>query len=316
MQVCVNRLLQVLAMVVACLSLLTACVGISAAELQSTGSKLTPVSINFAELGSYAERSRAAYDAIPKIKASYPKTIRISSPGDTGVRYFLERDDKAKTQIITVRGTADRKNFLEDLDIVVRIDRQADIPAHAGFDQAARAVYSDARLYLKRGYKTYVTGHSLGGAVAALVAIYATEDGFIVERVITFGQPRFTTAAGVARLRLPIIRVIDENDVVPMLPPATATDPNFGPYEHVGPEVILLQGQRYVYLPAHDANRLSIGEYWRSIGIADLADHKMDKYVNRLVNKINGAVEVAYNQREKYIGLPNIKWPAPNLLNW
>ena len=290
-----------LATIAACLSLLTACVGISGAELNRIGSKLTPVNINFTELKTYAERSLAAYGAKPVIKAKYPKTIRIGSPGGMDVLYFLERDDKAKIQIITVRGTADQKNFSEDLDITVRTDRQADIPVHAGFDQAARAVYSDAKPYLKRNYKTYVTGHSLGGAVAALVTIYAIEDGFMVERVITFGQPRFTTAAGVQRLQLPLIRVIDENDMVPMLPPATATDPSFGPYEHVGPEVILLQEQRYVYLPAHDANRVSIGEYWRTIGIADLPDHKIDHYVNRIADKINGAVQVTYSQREKYV---------------
>ena len=296
------RQLQMLAMIAACLSLLTACVGISAAELNSIGSKLTREDIDFAELEAYAERSGAAYRAKQVIKAKYPKTIRISSPGDTGVRYFLEQDDAAKTQIITVRGTADQKNFAEDLNITVRTDRQADIPVHAGFDLAARAIYSDATPYLKRDYKIYVTGHSLGGAVAALVTIYAIEDGFRVERVITFGQPKFTTAAGVRRLRFPLIRVVDENDLVPMLPPATAIDPQFGPYEHVGPEVILLQEKRYVYLPAHDANRITIGEFWRSIGIADLPDHKINRYINRIVDKIKGAAEVTYNQREKYIG--------------
>ncbi len=65
--------------------------------------------------------------------------------------------------------------------------------------------------------------------------------------------------------------------------------------------MILLQEQRYVYLPAHDANRVAIGEFWRSIGVADLSDHKIDRYVNRITDKINGAVEVTYNQREKYV---------------
>jgi triacylglycerol lipase len=311
--VCATRRLQMLAMIAACLSLLTACVGISAAELNRIGSTLTPADINFAELETYAERSRTAYRTKQVIMAKYPKTIRVTSPGNTGVRYFLEQDDAAKTQIITVRGTAGQQNFSEDLNITVRTDRQADIPVHAGFDLAARAVYSDAKSYLKRSYKTYVTGHSLGGAVAALVTIYAIEDGFRVERVITFGQPKFTTAAGVQRLRFPLIRVIDENDLVPMLPPATATDPQYGPYEHVGPEVILLQGRRYVYLPAHDANRIGIGEFWRSIGIADLPDHKMDRYVNRIADKINGAAEVTYNQREEYVGPPiGTRQPATN----
>jgi triacylglycerol lipase len=298
----VHRRLQTLAITSACLSLLVACVGISGAELNSLGSTLTRADLKFAEIETYAERSQAAYGAKSAIKAKYPKTIRISSPGAKGVLYFLEQDDKAKTQIITVRGTADQKNFQEDLNITVRTDRKTDIPVHAGFDRVTRAIYSDVKPHLKRNYRTYVTGHSLGGAVAALIALYAIEDGFMVERVVTFGQPKFTTAAGVQRLRLPLMRVVDENDVVPMLPPDTATDPEFGPYEHLGPEVIVLGGQYYVYLPAHNANRIDVGELWRSIGIADLPDHKIAHYVNRIADKISGAVEVTYNKREKYIG--------------
>ena len=308
----VNRQLQIPAIIVACLVLLTACVGISGAELNRLGSTLTPVDIKFAELETYAERSRAAYGSKSSIKAKYPKTTRIRSPGDMGVRYFLEQDDKTKTQIITVRGTADQINFLEDLDIVVRTDRKTDIPVDAGFDRVARAIYNDAKPHLKRTYRTYVTGHSLGGAVAALISLYAIEDGFMVERVVTFGQPKFTTAAGVQRLRLPLIRVVDENDIVPMLPPATATDPAYGPYEHVGPEVILLHGQYYVYLPAHDADRIDVGEFWRSIGIADLPDHKIDHYVARIADKIDSAVEVTYNHREKYVGGQSDMQPVPN----
>ena len=61
-----------------------------------------------------------------------------------------------------------------------------------------------------------------------------------VERVVTFGQPRFTTTDGVKRLGfLPLTRVVDENDIVPMVAPSTYTDPQFGPYDHVGAEVIL-----------------------------------------------------------------------------
>ena len=93
-----------------------------------------------------------------------------------------------------------------------------DIPVHAGFNSDARAIYSDVKPYLRPGYKTYVTGHSLGGAVAAVLAIYLIEDGVQVERVVTFGQPRFTTTGGVKRLGfLPLTRIVDANDIVPMV---------------------------------------------------------------------------------------------------
>jgi hypothetical protein len=100
---------------------------------------------------------------------------------------------------------------------------------------------------------------------------------------------------------LPLARVVDENDIVPMVPPATATHPDFGPYEHVGSEVILLEGRNIVYLPSHDANRISLGEFWRSVSFADLEDHKMKKYLKRIADKTKGTTEVPYNEREKFV---------------
>jgi triacylglycerol lipase len=301
-EISLRRHIYFLTSLAACGSLLSACVGISTTELQSIGSKITPENINFGELYTYAERANAAYAAKSVIRSKYPLTVRINSPDQTAVRYFLERNDKTHTQFITVRGTANNENFSEDLSIRVREDRKTDIPVHAGFDLAARAIYGDVKPYLKPGYKTYVTGHSLGGAVAAILTVYMIEDGVEVVRVVTFGQPRFTTADGVKRLSfLPLARVVDENDIVPMVPPATATDPRFGPYEHVGPEVILLEGQDIVYLPSHDANRISLGEFWRSVSFADLEDHKMKKYLKRIVDKTKGATEVPYNEREKFV---------------
>ena len=300
-------------LIAACLSLqlASACVGISSAELLDLGSVVTETKVDFAELYTFAGRSKVAYASEAEIHSKYPATTRISAPGQSDVQYFLEQDDKNRTQNITIRGTADKKNFSEDLSIGIRDDRQIDIPVHAGFDAIAEVLYIDVKPHLKPGYRTYLTGHSLGGAIAALLAIYIIEDGHSVERVVTFGQPRFTTAAGVERLgSLPITRVVDENDMVPMLPPATSRHPTYGPYEHVGLEIILLEGPRYVFLPSHDANRIAIGEFWRSMSFASLDDHKMDNYLKSLAAKRQGAMQVAYNEREKYDDDPDTA--APN----
>lgn len=304
----VDEMLQVgrhtilLASLAACAWLLTACVGISTTQLDRIGAKVTPENINFGEVYTYAERASAAYAAKNAIQSKYPQTVRINAPSQTDVRYFLERDDKAHTQFITVRGTVNGINFSEDFDVTVRDDRKIKIPVHAGFDLAARAVYQDVRPYLKTGYKTYLSGHSLGGAVAAVLAIYLIEDGVDVVRVMTFGQPRFTTADGVKQLGfLPLARVVDENDIVPMVPPATVLHPVFGPYEQVGSEVILLKGREIVYLPTHDANRLSVGEFWRSVTFADLKDHAIKNYLKRIADKRNGTIEVPYIRREQFV---------------
>ena len=197
-----------------CLMALTSCASISVSELQNLGSKLTTANVDFADLGTYAERSSAAYGSEKAIKSRYAKTVRINSPANLGVRYFLERDDKAQTQIITVRGTASDLNISEDLNFIVSEDQRLNIPVHAGFDRAARAIYNDVKPYLKVGYKTFDRAF-IGGSCRRLSSFYAIRDGYQVERVATFGQPRFTTAAGVKQLSaLPLIRVVDENDMV------------------------------------------------------------------------------------------------------
>lgn len=299
---CMRYSLGLPAIMAVCLMTLTACVGVSRQELQALGSGVAQTKVDFVELTAYASRSKAAYATEAVIRGRYPATVRVSAPGKTDAQYFVERDDKAKVQYIAIRGTANKKNLIEDVEMKVREDLSLAIPVHAGFDATTRVLYADMKPYLKKDYTTYITGHSLGGAIAVLLAIHMTEDGYKVDKVITFGQPKFTTTDGVQKLGfLNLTRVVDENDIIPMLPPTTIVNRLYGIYEHAGPEVILLEGPHYVYLPTHDADRISIGEFGRSLNIADLKDHHMDNYLSRLSAKTSGAVAVSYDDREKYV---------------
>jgi triacylglycerol lipase len=285
-----------------CSMALTACVGVSRQELLALGSGVSETRVDFVELSAYAGRAKTAYAGEAVIRGKYPDTIRVSAPGKTDAQYFLERDDTAKVQYIAIRGTANRENLIEDIEMRIREDLALAIPVHIGFDATAHVLYADMKPDLKKNYRTYITGHSLGGAIAALLAIHMTEDGYKVDKVVTFGQPKFTTTDGVEKLGfLKLTRVVDENDIVPMLPPTTIVNRVYGVYEHTGPEIILLDGPHYVFLPTHDADRISIGEFGRSLNIAELKDHHMDKYLSRLSAKTSGAVAVSYNEREKYI---------------
>ena len=285
-----------------CIGLLAGCSSLPKGELQALGSEVVKQQIDFATLDVNAKRAKAAYAQPAKISAAYPKTVRVATPGGRDVQYFVERDDKAKVQYITVRGTMDDTTLKQDFDAKVRDDRATKIPVHSGFDLDARAVWADAQPYLKKGYKTYVAGHSLGGAVAAILGIYMIEDGYKVDKIYTYGQPRFTTSQGVAQLGfLPLLRVVDENDLVPLLPPGAMANKKYGRYQQVGPEVILLDGPDYVYMPNQQASELSLGEFWRGLHVANLKDHKLDNYIKRIEDKLTGSRQVAYNQRENYI---------------
>lgn len=299
-----DRGLRDIAALIGCVWLLSACASISGTELRSLGSTLTVTQVDFVDLHSQAKRAHAAYTSETAIRSQYPATVRVSTPGATDVLYFLEQDDRAKLHYVAVRGTIDKKNLSEDLDIQVRADPDTGAPIHSGFDAAADALYADMKPHFKSGYRIYFTGHSLGGAIAAILTALAVQDGFDA-RAVTFGQPRFTTAAGIARFgNVRITRVVDENDMVPMLPPATKRHAEYGPYEHIGEEIILLEGPHYVYLPSHDANRIAIGEFWRTTAYSNLDDHKMQKYLARLATKTKGAKQVPYDQRETFVARP------------
>ena len=286
-------------------ALLAGCASLPDRELEAIGTELVADKVEFAAVEPYALRSKLAYQAEPAIRSAFPRTVRVATPANSNVQYFLEQDDAAKTQTITVRGTANKINLDQDLEIKIRDDRSIGNPVHAGFDADARAVFDDVKPFLKPGYTITVTGHSLGGAVAALLGIYLIEEKYKVAKVITFGQPRFTTAAGVSKLGfLPLTRYVDENDIIPLVPPSGISDPVYGPYEHVGPEIILLDGPYYVYLPKHDANRISIGDLGRNVNVANLQDHKMDKYIARTQSKATKSVQVPYGEREKYSTKP------------
>ena len=63
-----------------------------------------------------------------------------------------------------------------------------------------------------------MVGHSLGGAVASILAINLDIDGYKVGGVTTFGQPKFTDKVGMEKYKhIPITRVVNEKDVVPLV---------------------------------------------------------------------------------------------------
>lgn len=264
--------------------------GLSESEQQSLSGE-TPKKIDFAELHYYALRADAAYDDITVIKKTYPLVTHANTVQPADVRYFIETDHANRRQTISVRGTAEKRNVWEDIETALIPDSILGFPVHRGFQADAQAVLEDAQPHLRKSYATRITGHSLGGAAAAILSLYLERDGFRVERVVTFGEPRFTTTTPKTALLDNALRVVNDRDVVPMLPPHSV----FGKYKHAAAEVILRPGAEYVYLDTHDASRLSVGEFWRNMTDFSFADHHMEGYLSNIEGKLDGgATQVAY----------------------
>ena len=118
---------------------------------------------------------------------------------------------------------------------------------HAGFLEDFQAIGGqvvDCVKTLLAGHDSfrpvYVTGHSLGGALAILCALEFVREKIPVTGVYTFGQPRVgnRTFAGLydARLADKTWRVVNANDIVPRLPGVLLG------YRHCGHEVLLIPG--------------------------------------------------------------------------
>lgn len=167
---------------------------------------------------------------------------------------------KSDLIIMSFRGT--EVDSIQDIAADLRI-RKIGAPlagkAHRGFIAALMAVWDDFNLpgggkfigmehSLKRMRKDlnggspalWITGHSLGAALATLAAGFLLEEGRPIQGVYTFGCPRvgdhdFVMALN-ARLNGRNYRLVNNNDIVTRVPPRS-----FG-YDHAGEFWYLSEG--------------------------------------------------------------------------
>lgn len=105
---------------------------------------------------------------------------------------------------------------------------------HSGFKKALDAVWDDIYDHVRKSKKKpfWVTGHSLGGALAILCAERMCRHGVEVHGVYTFGSPRVGNFEYVKYyddfLRVRSFRFINHEDIVTRLPPRA------GSYSHTG----------------------------------------------------------------------------------
>lgn len=100
-------------------------------------------------------------------------------------------DGRAGARVLAFRGTACAADFVVDAE--VRMSNVGDgLAAHHGFYGAINSIAGDLieRAAWAKRIPLFVTGHSLGGALAILGAKILKGAGFFVQGVYTFGCPR------------------------------------------------------------------------------------------------------------------------------
>ncbi len=242
-----------------------------------------PQNFNFKEILPYLERSSATYQSDEDIRNQFGKEVFIQTLPKLKVKVFIQTDLEKKLQWIAVRGTDNLKNVKEDVEYMKVKDPIVGVYFHRGFQKTAMQTYMAIKPKLLKDYSFKVTGHSLGGAIAVIIEAYLHYEGYRVEKTITFGQPKVTNKEGMDKLEfLPLLRVINKKDPVPLVPPLTLVSAFHGAYRHFGPELILKDPPRFVFLSHHAADSFSVTSFWDNIDSIDVEDHHIARYLKSL----------------------------------
>ena len=149
-----------------------------------------------------------------------------------------------KFVVVAFRGTSSRAQLMTDMQARLNVARVAVdgrcVRVHAGFYAAFRKIEAKLREVLTaqdEAKAVYLTGHSLGGALALVAAAaFGGNDklGDRIAAVYTFGAPRVGGADFPNLVKAPHYRVVNSGDVVPLVPPNWLTG-----YVHTGMPILL-----------------------------------------------------------------------------
>jgi len=147
----------------------------------------------------------------------------------------------------------------------------------------------------------YVTGHSLGGALATIAAAGLADNGINVAGVYTFGQPRIGDRTFVRQLnnltRGKVFRFVNNNDIVPHVPPPFSIWNPTRFYGHVGSAtyfnrkgVITPNAEHSLSARATDLV-LGLMQGLAGKGFDHITDHRMEYYISHLDGALKKEIE-------------------------
>lgn len=186
----------------------------------------------------------------------------------------------ADTALVVFRGSESVGDWLANFDIQSTTRPYGLL--HRGFFRAFEDVQDQILQALStlNSKRVIVTGHSLGGAIATVFAAEAPAN-LPIKWIYTYGQPcvgigNDYTAALTDRYGKTLVRFVNDDDIVPRLPPS--------PYRHVG---------RLVHFSADgdvggDPERLAVGA-----GIADGPPLLTEDEFERLQSQLRSRIGIA-----------------------
>ena len=207
--------------------------------------------LTIAEVHHYASLSAVSYQENTVIRQEVGENmeLKIFPLESVAGKFFVFVDHEKEQQFVVIRGTHNLQNAIDDLRYLRTQDEKLGMLLHDGFRDYASVIYRELETVdfapLSTSYDTMVIGHSLGGAAAVILGAYLEEQGFNLAFIVTFGQPKVTNEEGAKKLEeLPLVRIVNNGDVVTNIPIVTFLTAKNGRFEHSGLEMLLHGDQR------------------------------------------------------------------------
>ena len=144
----------------------------------------------------------------------------------TDTQAFLVVNTRHQFAVLAFRGTeVTKKRDLATDAMVLKISSIAEkVRIHGGFQKAYDSVSGQIEKSLAEklnGMPLYITGHSLGAALATVATISIEQKKYFRDQIgacYTFGSPRVGTKSLDLDFRSPIYRIVNTTDIVTMVP--------------------------------------------------------------------------------------------------
>jgi pimeloyl-ACP methyl ester carboxylesterase len=207
--------------------------------------------------------------------------------------YEITGNGEIKQQIFC-RGTTLLIDILACLSFWMVYDKELECRVHLGFRNQADRILQDIEPLLSpasdKRTTVEVSGHSLGGAVAYIIAAKLRKRGYRVTRTTAVAAPRFCANESSAErieslLPLDNLRIENEIDFVPFLPP-------FG--HHVGNKLYLLdKSNKLFYVPRSNTNLSWLGSVFLNCRVWEILSamgkpHRVPYYISHIQKALSG----------------------------
>lgn len=231
-------------------------------------------------------------DTVKSIASNVWKMERVQflNDSETDTQGFCMHDERKL--VVSFRGTESKKDWTTNIKFplvrpTIYPARFNEVKAHLGFNRSMEAVWPQVQQFVDQAYerhphlKLYVTGHSLGGALALLCYSYfvLSDTPRRVAAIYTLGQPpvgneAFCTALMLNSPNTTYIRITNNNDCVPQL---------FIPgAQHGKTHLHISPSGSFQFDPSHLSNAQNFVFSLSSRDIGPFSDHPVARYRKRI----------------------------------